>query len=272
MPVTPFQHSVIGVLAGQRVPGSHFAGSLPMHVAPDSLRYSQDFDLFHDAETELIRASGEDEQALIGFGFRVERLHPWSNSFRRARVTRPDNEGSVEIDWAIDSAVRFFPVLPDKELGWRLHPFDLATNKALALASRSETRDLVDIVEWGRQYPLHAIVWAACGKDPGYSPLMLLAMMRRFARIDPQELRLLAAKDLNPTAIKSAWIETSVIAEEEITRLADAQPELEIGIAFTDSADILRWPADSSKPLGEQGLKSHPPTVGGCWPSVRAVD
>lgn len=50
------------------------------------------------------------------------------------------------------------------------------------------------------------------GNPPGYSPLMLLAMMRRFARVNPQELKLLAARDLNPTAIKSAWIETAIIA------------------------------------------------------------
>ena len=70
-------------------------------------------------------------------------------------------------------------------LGWRLHLFDVATNKALALSARTETRDYVDIVELHKTYPLPAICWAACGKDPGFTPLSLLKMMKRFARIDP---------------------------------------------------------------------------------------
>ena len=109
----------------------------------------------------------------------------------------------MEIDWAVDSAFRFFPIERDTVLGWRLHLFDMATNKALALAARSVTRDYVDIVELGRIYPLAAIVWAACGKDPGYGPLALLAMMRRFARINPAKLQEIQARKLDPVALKT---------------------------------------------------------------------
>ncbi len=269
MPVTPFQRAVLHVLSGIRVPASHFAGSLPLHIEADSPRYSHDFDLFHDAEAELVKASLNDEHALLAAGFEVERLGTWTETFRKARVSRAGE--SVEIDWAFDSAVRFFPVLPDADLGWRLHPFDLATNKALALAARSETRDLVDIVEWSQRYPLPAILWAACGKDPGYNPLMLLVMMRRFARVQPERLKEIIARHIDPVALKSAWIELAVNAEEEITRLADAQPELEIGVIFTDSAHEPRWPANLDLSPAEQGLTLHPPTLGGCWPHVRPL-
>ncbi|HRQ90978.1 MAG TPA: hypothetical protein PLA50_19470 [Bacteroidia bacterium] len=51
-------------------------------------------------------------------------------TFRKARVGR-DGE-AVDIDWAADSAVRFFPIERDPLFGWRLHLFDMATNKALA--------------------------------------------------------------------------------------------------------------------------------------------
>ena len=74
-------------------------------------------------------------------------------------------------------------------LGWRLHFFDAAINKALALAARTETRDYLDILEFGKLFPLSAICWAGCGKDPGFTPLSLLGMMRRFARLDPVESR-----------------------------------------------------------------------------------
>src|SRR6266480_28551 len=94
--------------------------------------------------------------------------------WRRFRVTvnGKSRGGEVlEIDWAADSAFRYFPIERDAQLGWRLHLFDVATNKALALSARTETRDYVDIVELHKTYPLAAICWAACGKDPGFSPL-----------------------------------------------------------------------------------------------------
>jgi hypothetical protein len=87
---------------------------------------------------------------------------------------------SVEIDWAADSAFRFFPIQRDALLGWRLHLFDIATNKALALSARTETRDYVDIVELQRTFPLPAICWAACGKDPGFTPLSRLTRPSHF--------------------------------------------------------------------------------------------
>ena len=269
MPVTLFQRAVIQVLLAQRSPESHFAGSLPLHVVSESPRFSRDFDLFHDAEAELIRASEADEQALIGSGFQVQRTGLWSTAFRRARVGRLSEEESVEIDWAIDSAVRFFPVLKDETLGWRLHPFDLATNKALTLGARSETRDLVDIVEWSRHYPLSAIIWAACGKDPGFTPAMLLAMMRRFSRVNREELSVLAAREIDPVALKAAWIEAAGEAEEQMTKFAEVRPDLEIGVAFTDSTNNPRWPGDLTKSLESQGLHLHLPTVGGCLPRIR---
>lgn len=179
---------------------------------------------------------------------------------------------TLEIDWAVDSAVRFYPIVADPELAWRLHPFDLATNKALALAVRSETRDLVDIVEWSRRFSLPAIVWAACGKDPGYNPIMLLAMMRRFAKVRPDQLKEIAAREINPVALKSEWIEMAVEAEEKIVALADAQPDLPIGVVFANAAGEPAWPGDPQRPLEEQEFTIHHPTVGGCWPRISGVE
>jgi hypothetical protein len=47
-------------------------------------------------------------------------------------IARSD-EAETLIEWAQDSAFRFFPLIEHAELGLVLHPFDLATNKALAL-------------------------------------------------------------------------------------------------------------------------------------------
>lgn len=49
-------------------------------------------------------------------------------------------------EWVHDSAYRFFPLVEDDELGLTLHPFDLATNKVLALIGRLEVRDWIDVI------------------------------------------------------------------------------------------------------------------------------
>ena len=60
---------------------------------------------------------------------------------------------------------------PSRDLGLILHPFDLATNKVLALVGRLEPRDWIDVIERDqRLQPLGYLAWAASGKDPGFSP------------------------------------------------------------------------------------------------------
>lgn len=81
----------------------------------------------------------------------------------------------LKMEWAYDSAFRFFPVQTDDLCGYRLHDADAATNKVLALAGRSEIRDFVDVLHLHDTYlSLGALVWAASGKDPGFTPEFLL--------------------------------------------------------------------------------------------------
>jgi len=266
MPLTDFQSEVLREIARNRSEQSHFAGGLLLNATNESSRYSHDFDIFHEAVTEVARASDADIETLRRAGLAVDCVvGDWekATTFRKARVSRSGD--AVEIDWAADSAFRFFPVEADPLFGYRLHLFDMATNKALALSARSETRDYVDIVELDRTYPLEAIVWAACGKDPGFSPLFLLQMMRRFAKIQPETLREIQARQLDPIELKKAWIAMSDRADEQITRLADERPEIPIGVAFVDEAGTPGWIAR------DPGLRIHHPSLRGCWPTVRAV-
>ncbi len=267
MPVTPFQREVLRTIVANRNELSHFAGGLVLHADAGSARYSHDFDIFHEAAEDVARSSEADVATLRAAGYEVSLIRgDWSEpaTFRKARVVRGDQH--VEIDWAADSAFRFFPVENDPLLGCRLHLFDIATNKALTLSARTETRDYVDIVELHRFFPLPAIVWAACGKDPGFSPLHLLKMMRRFARIDPAKLSKMEARKLDPQALKRAWIEMSDEAEAKITHLADTQPDTPIGVAFVDAAGHPGWPGDTP------GLTIHHPSVRGCLPRVDGLE
>ena len=267
MPLTAFQLEILGVLAANRSEESHFAGGVIINAAEDSPRFSRDFDIFHDIAAEVSRASVQDVASLRAAGFRVDQVShtgEWERetTFRRASVTAPGGE-VVEIDWAADSAFRFFPIERDPQLGWRLHLFDAATNKALTLASRTETRDYVDILELSRRYPLAAVCWAACGKDPGFTPLSLLGMMRRFARIDPVELDQIRARSLDPGALKTEWTSVSDGAEAAMTALADERPDVPGGVAFVDAAGQPGWLGDNP------GLQIHEPSIRGCWPVVR---
>jgi len=265
VPLTDFQRRVLDVLAGNRSEASHFAGGVVLNAADDSARYSDDFDLFHDAVEDLVRASERDVEALEVAGLEVARVNrdgAWERpvSFRKAVVAGAG--GEVELDWAHDSAFRFFPIVPDPLLGWRLHLFDIATNKALALAARTETRDYVDIVELGRRYPLEAILWAACGKDPGFNPLSLLKMAIRFAKIDPLELDKIKARNLDAHALKEEWIAMADRAREEMTLLANEQIDMPIGVAFVDERGEPGWIR------GNPALRIHRPTLRGCFPSM----
>jgi hypothetical protein len=269
MPLTALQEDVLAVLAANRSEESHFAGGVVLNAAADSARYSHDFDIFHELAEEVTRASNRDVELLRAEGFQVQTLareNEWekTSTFRKAKVIRAGE--SVEIDWAADSAFRFFPIERDAQFGWRLHLFDLATNKALTLSARTETRDYVDILELHKRFPLAAICWAACGKDPGFTPLSLLKMMLRFARVNPMELDKIKARALDPVALKNTWIEISDAAEAQMTRLADEQPDVPIGVAFVDGGGHPGWLGD------DPSLRVHAPSLRGCWPTVHGMD
>ncbi len=266
MPLTDFQREVLAVIVGNRSEASHFAGGLVLNASVDSPRFSKDFDFFHDAVEALAEASERDVAALRAAGFEVtpnEKFGSWNQltSFRRADVRRGND--LVSLDWAHDTAWRFFPIVDDSVLGWRLHLFDMAVNKALALSGRTETRDYVDILELGRRYSLEAVVWAACGKDEGFSPLFLLKMMRRFAKTVRGELEKIKARDLDPIEMKMEWIEMCDRAEAAMIHLADSQPDMPIGVAFVDATGEPGW-------IGrDPTLHMHRLSLRGSWPDLR---
>ena len=85
------------------------------------------------------RASWDLDRTLLeAAGYTVDPLRE-RPGFVEATVSRGGQRLLVE--WARDSAYRFFPLVAHEELGLMLHAFDLATNKVLALSvvSRSAT-------------------------------------------------------------------------------------------------------------------------------------
>ncbi|MGH7550086.1 MAG: hypothetical protein ACREK3_04950 [Gemmatimonadota bacterium] len=157
-----------------------------------SLRISREIDLFHDA---AVATSWEADRArLVAAGCEVEPLRE-RPAYVEARVTRDGR--SARLEWARDSAFRFFPLIEHETLGLILHPVDLATNKVLALVGRLEPRDWLDVL-WvdDRLQPLGYLAWAAAGKDPGFGPDGILGSAP--STRDRRALAARACRDLRP--------------------------------------------------------------------------
>ena len=119
MPLTALQKEVLAILAANRSEESHFAGGVVIHAADDSARFSHDFDIFHELAAEVTRASNRDVESLRRASFHIEtfsRYGEWEkeSTFRKAKILRGTD--AVEIDWAADSAFRFFPVERDARI------------------------------------------------------------------------------------------------------------------------------------------------------------
>lgn len=139
------------------------AGGVALNQLLFAARRSRDIDLFHDTEESLAATWAGDRTMLKANGYQVHVLRE-ATSFVEARVLL-GNEHTL-MQWARDSAFRFFPLCEDEIMGLTLHPFDLATNKVLAMAGRLEPRDWIDVINCDeRIQPFGFLVWAACGKD-----------------------------------------------------------------------------------------------------------
>jgi hypothetical protein len=161
-------------------------------------RVSRDIDLFHDAE-EAVEQSYELDRALLeheGFLIVVARQR---RTFIEAEVRRGGD--ALLLQWVQDSAYRFFPLVEHPDFGLTLHPFDLATNKVLALVGRVEVRDWMDtIVAHERLQPFGLLAWAAVAKDPGFSPRAIVEHAARSARYSALEVASLAFDGPPPDA------------------------------------------------------------------------
>ena len=77
--------------------------------------------------------------------------------------------------------------------------------------------------------PLGALVWAAAGKDPGFTPLSLLELLRRRGRYQPEEFaRLHLAAPVDLPALKRAWL----AALDEAEAFIRGRPPAEVGCLY----------------------------------------
>jgi len=263
MPLTAFQREVFATLRGGRSAESFVFGATVLNAEPGTPRYSRDIDLCHTAEEAVAASALADEAALGSAGFRVRWLLRLP-TFQRAEVS--NDRGNVKLEWAFDSAFRFFPVEADDELGYRLHYFDAATNKVLALCARAEARDFVDAIHLDEHYlPLGALAWAAAGKDEGLNPHLILELADRFTHYRQTEIDALDLRvPLSLPELKRTWTR----ALERARRLVNELPGGEVGVAYLDPVSSL--PVSPNATGTDFGaLIRHRGRVGGAWPVIR---
>lgn len=264
MPLTKFQESIAQLLSSNRTEDSHLAGGAALHLQPNSKRYSNDLDYFHDSVERVATAFDEDRALLEERGYTVQ-LDLNRPGYVRATVSQASERTSIE--WAHDSAWRFLPPIKNEIVGYQLHPIDLAINKLLALAGRDEARDFLDILMIDRDVlPLGALCWAAVGKDPGFSPRSLLELLKRRGKYQPEDFkRLRLSEEVDLVDLKSQWLEAIARAEQFI----DAQDPTEIGCLFYDQVrEEFIAPAPEERRDQATTVVPHFGRPGGVLPNV----
>lgn len=271
MALTDFQRHLCRLIAGNRKRDgdSYVAGGVALNTLLGTARRSRDVDLFHDTDEALARSWSADRATFEGAGLHVEVLRE-APAFVEALVAGGPREKTL-VQWVRDSAYRFFPLLENETFGLVLHPFDLATNKALAMASRLEPRDWIDLIEsQDRLAPLGYLIWAACGKDPGYGPGSLLEEVRRHGRYSQVEIDELDFDGPPPSAqdLGRRWHDIVRTAAEVIALLPGAQAGRAVVHAAT--GDLCREaPQSLRSALASGAIGYHEGTIGGVWPSFK---
>jgi hypothetical protein len=268
MALTALQRHVCRVLAEhrKRLGESYVAGASALNEMIASARRSHDIDLFHDTEAALVATWANDRAVLQAAGLRVEPLRELP-AFVEARVGDPT--ATVLVQWARDSAFRFFPLVEHDVFGLALHPFDLATNKLLALVGRREPRDWIDIVEChGKVQSLGYLAWAAAGKDPGFSPLRIVEECAR-TRYVQSEIDSLDFDGPTPRAadVSSRWHG----AVDDARELVSTLPVDEVGKCVLDHRGGLQSAslAELAGELAAGRVAFHEGRIRGAFPEVR---
>jgi len=269
MALSPFQRDVCRLLAERRRASgeSYIAGGAALTVALAARRLSRDLDIFHDTADAVAASWDADRRLLQSAGYAVD-VRRERSGFVEAVVTRAGELLTVE--WVRDSAYRFFPLVEHEDFGLVLHPVDLATNKVLALIGRAESRDWIDAIDCHRHLqPLGYLSWAACGKDPGFTPAGILAHAARTSHYSQAEIDALAFEGDSPSAraLSQDWHAALDQARSIVARL----PLERAGTVVLDvGGNLFRGgPNEIREALAAGAVQFHEGRIQGAWPTVR---
>ncbi len=269
MALTSFQRDICQLLAQDRKRSgeSYIAGAVSLNTLIGAPRVSRDIDVFHDTEEALQSTVGRDVTLLQNAGYHVD-IQRQTPAFAESIISRSVER--VEMQWARDSAFRFFPLLEHDDFGLVLHPFDAATNKVLALVGRLEVRDWIDVIECDhRLQPLGFLAWAASGKDPGFSPPMILSEAARSSRYSALEVSALEFEGEPPDAalLSQEW---RVIRQNALDIVQTLPPERVGQCVLDERHQLFRGDVPTLIAALENGTVTfHEGTIGGAWPQFK---
>ncbi len=265
MPLNEIQKRVLKEIAANRSPSSFLAGATVLNRSSDTPRFSRDVDYFHDLEESIAQSAETDAATLRAAGYDFNWLLRTPGFYRGIVVA---DEQQLMIEWAQDSAFRFFPVIEDDLCGYCLHQADAAVNKVLALAGRCEVRDFVDVLFLHDSFlSLGALAWAGCGKDPGFTPEFLLEHANRhvaYTQADLDRLHLRVPLDLHELKLK--WLK----ALSQARTLVSTLPATEVGCLYLAAENNPVNPDPSTNEF--KALIRHQGCVHGAWPVTRFLE
>ena len=269
MALTAFQSEILRLLAANREANqeSYVAGGLALNYRLKAPRISRDIDVFHDSRDALFQSWFSDKSTLETNGFQVKPLRELQ-TFVEAEISKGGSR--TEIQWGVDSAYRFFPLVKDEVTGFTLHSIDLAANKLSALVGRTEPRDWIDVITSVQQLqPLAFLLSAACGKDPGFSPMSMLEYVarRHYNQIE------IDAKIIPLGVYKAAELCSFWHAEvERARRTVELIPRDEAGkVVMTKDGDLFKGSDEEfTSALAAGDIVFHEGHIGGAWPRIIA--
>jgi len=266
MAVTAFQAKVLRLLASDRVRNgeTYVAGGLALNYQLHTPRVSEDIDVFNNSYEAMLAAADHDRAALAAAGYEV--------TLKRERdfiveVTVSDGAETTDIQWVQDSAYRFFPLVEDELLGVTLHPFDLATNKLLALAGRRVPRDWIDTISCAeRLQPLGLLAWAANGKDLGLTPYYILDMAARTRYVQSEIDVAVRGEKYDVAALSLKWHQMI----EDGRKVVAALPPEHVGKAVLNrDGSLFAGPLENIPDAVASGeVVFHEGRICGAWPQI----
>jgi len=179
------------------------------------------------------------------------------------------DEQSVLLQWARDSAFRFYPLVAAS--GVRACAASLRSRHVQDPCAGGTRRaaDFIDTLSCGREVqPLGYLAWAACGKDPGFSPSGILDEAARTSRYTEVELRGLDFSEKPPDAadLARSWRTQLDEARQVVAMLPPEQAGRAVldttGRLFTGGAGTLH------EALVSNALLYHAGSIRGAFPTL----
>jgi len=269
LPATDFQRRICRAIAENRIENgeSYVAGGTALNTILRSPRLSADIDLFHDAGDAVVASYRADRNVLERLGYSIQ-LKAELPSFIECIVSTDSD--SVILQWLHDSAFRFFPLQTHPDFGLTLHPFDLATNKVLALVGRLAVRDWFDVIQChSLLQPLGYLAWAAAGKDPGLSPAFIVDQAHRSGRYTQIEVDTLIFEEQTPNARELALEWKQML--RDAADIVEVLPARHIGACLLDTeGNLLTAPlSELTRLMKADAIIYHQGCLRGAYPVVK---